>query len=586
MPLLGKKKQKNLSVDESKSKRWSFGRKKKTLGDDISAPPSPLTPSAQSSTFPSSALAPSPSPSPAPSSLNQSQELNSYALGRDGNVSPVSPITPEEPTATQQLSPPPSAGLYPPASYGNHSRKSSTASFPRELLDANGDSSEGGYINGGYVNPYANPYLTSKPGESSSPNPVRTSIGGDSLRDNPYRTSMDNPYRTSIDNPYRTSLDKPYRTSLDYRSSSPASPTTNTFLNPYSTTNNGDDRRSSYAGSIRNDYPSQQQQLLMREEEEVAGRRGSHTGSTSRLSMGYDRSQPTSRLSMSYEPSQQDDQLLIREEEQRKESPSINLYGTGYGANRLSQRYSSNRYSTSSYNPYSDLAYRQAQDDEEEEDVEAIKQEIRFVKQETVSSTRNAIRAGMQAEEAGRDTLMRLGQQGEQLHSAEKSLDIAHSKNRTAADQARELKTLNRSMFAVHVKNPFNSKERQEERERNILERHDSDVAAREETRKFGYGSTQVSNKLNLKGNPMAASASARNRMSLIERSKYQFEADQSDDEKEQEIEENLDQIGQIAGRLKTLAVTTGEELDRQNKQLGIVAEKVRCLDEGRKGVG
>lgn len=279
------------------------------------------------------------------------------------------------------------------------------------------------------------------------------------------------------------------------------------------------------------------------------------------------------RRSMSYDRPQQD-QLLIREEETaNSERRGSNPYN-GYNANRLSARYGSGKYNSGAYNPYNDYAYAQAQEDEEEEDVEAIKQEIRFVKQETVSNTRNAIRAGLQAEELGRDTLFRLGTQGEHLHNAEKSLDISHSKNRIAADSARELKTLNRSMFAVHVKNPFNSKERQAERERTILERHDADAAAREETRKFGYGSQQTA-KLAMKNNPMAASASARNRMSLVERSKYQFEADASDDEKEDEIDDNLNEIGQIAGRLKDLAVTTGKELDRQNKQIGKIAQKV-----------
>src|SRR5690606_2276237 len=66
-----------------------------------------------------------------------------------------------------------------------------------------------------------------------------------------------------------------------------------------------------------------------------------------------------------------------------------------------------------------------------------------------------------------------------------------------------------------------------------------------------------------------------RNQMSLAERSKYQFEADESDDEKEKEIESNLDAIGAAAGRLRGLALATQGELDRQNKQINNIIEKV-----------
>src|ERR1700736_5107241 len=50
----------------------------------------------------------------------------------------------------------------------------------------------------------------------------------------------------------------------------------------------------------------------------------------------------------------------------------------------------------------------QQQAEGSDEDVEAIKQEILFTKQESLSSTRNAIRIASEAEEQGRNTLTRL----------------------------------------------------------------------------------------------------------------------------------------------------------------------------------
>src|SRR5262249_34183723 len=47
----------------------------------------------------------------------------------------------------------------------------------------------------------------------------------------------------------------------------------------------------------------------------------------------------------------------------------------------------------------------------EDEDVEGIRQQTRFVKQESVNSTRNALRLAREAEDSARNTLGRLGEQ-------------------------------------------------------------------------------------------------------------------------------------------------------------------------------
>ena len=67
-----------------------------------------------------------------------------------------------------------------------------------------------------------------------------------------------------------------------------------------------------------------------------------------------------------------------------------------------------------SYGAYGDRQL--TAEEEEEEDVQATKQQIRFIKQEDVSSTRNALRIAAQAEETGMNTLARIGAQGERIH--------------------------------------------------------------------------------------------------------------------------------------------------------------------------
>jgi len=211
-------------------------------------------------------------------------------------------------------------------------------------------------------------------------------------------------------------------------------------------------------------------------------------------------------------------------------------------------------------------------EDDEEEDIRCLKGQISGKKDETISTSQNALMAARRAEESGRATLERLGMQGERLHNTEKNLDVAANQNRIAEEKARELKNYNRSMFAPHVSNPLRSSARAKEEEAKILSRHHSDREEREKTREFGYDSrNRVGRALNDNGRVESKATT-----SLAERSRYQFEADESDDEKERVIADNLDQLGAITGRLKGLAMATSAEVDRQNVQIEKIMKKVR----------
>src|SRR5271170_4462473 len=184
----------------------------------------------------------------------------------------------------------------------------------------------------------------------------------------------------------------------------------------------------------------------------------------------------------------------------------------------------------------------QAQDDDE--DVEAIKQEIRFTKQESLSSTRNAIRIASEAEETGRNTLTRLGTQSEKLSGIERNLDVSAAHARIAEDKARELKKLNRSMFAVHVSNPFNSRNRAEEEEQKIIERHEMERGERERNRKYAYDSAQrVNSALDKPGTgrrPKMNDVRRGGGSGIVGRSAVSFEADEEDVQMEKDIDSNL----------------------------------------------
>jgi hypothetical protein len=65
--------------------------------------------------------------------------------------------------------------------------------------------------------------------------------------------------------------------------------------------------------------------------------------------------------------------------------------------------------------------------DDEEDEVEGIKKQSRFIKQESVASTRNALRIAREAEETARNTLGRLGDQSGKCHLAFLSLPPTYS---------------------------------------------------------------------------------------------------------------------------------------------------------------
>jgi hypothetical protein len=140
------------------------------------------------------------------------------------------------------------------------------------------------------------------------------------------------------------------------------------------------------------------------------------------------------------------------------------------------------RKSAQSHGVYQDRRLT-AEEEEEEEDILATKQEIRFMKQQDVSSTRNALQVATKAEETGRSTLARLGAQGERIRNTEKNLDLAADHSRIAEEKVRELKTLNKSMFAVRAGNPFASAERRRKLDEDILNSHrDRERVRRAET--------------------------------------------------------------------------------------------------------
>ncbi|CEH16025.1 SNAP-25 (synaptosome-associated protein) component of SNARE complex [Ceraceosorus bombacis] len=242
---------------------------------------------------------------------------------------------------------------------------------------------------------------------------------------------------------------------------------------------------------------------------------------------------------------------------------------------------------------YQEEARQRTAEEEEEEEVEAVKQQMRFTKQESLSSTRNALRIAREAEETASGTILRLGQQSDQIANTERHLDMAKAHSSRADDNAKEMMRLNRSIFRPNV--GFNKEAKRNAEEARILNRHIEEREEREATRaealraqnrmdqslggpgsgrfgkfaadRFGGGKSAASREEEAKKNKLA------------QRSRYQFEATGSDDELEDELDNNLDEIGQLSGRLNQLGRAMGTEIDDQNSRIRRLGDKTSALD-------
>ncbi|KAL6945482.1 hypothetical protein ACO0QE_002939 [Hanseniaspora vineae] len=216
----------------------------------------------------------------------------------------------------------------------------------------------------------------------------------------------------------------------------------------------------------------------------------------------------------------------------------------------------------------------------EDEEVDEIKQKIRFTKQSSVASTRNTLKMAQDAEMAGMNTLGMLGNQSEKLNNIESNLSLMKVQNRTATNKVDDLKKYNRSVFAVHVGNPFTSKRRLREQEEKIKQQRMQDKVMQEHVdqelyssvKRIGGALDEVTKTDELKDRYQ--------RREILEKAKrYQFEQDEEDDDMEHELDKNLNHISDISGRLRKLAIATGQEVDKQQGRLRQIEDDTDNLD-------
>lgn len=226
------------------------------------------------------------------------------------------------------------------------------------------------------------------------------------------------------------------------------------------------------------------------------------------------------------------------------------------------------------YGGYGDQRELTAEEQEEAE-YQAILSEKRQVQQESVASVSRSVQMARQANEVGQATLARLGAQGERLHNTEKNLDLAANQNKIAQDRAAELKTLNRSMFAVHVGNPFTSKQRQQRADEEVMNRHRAERDQRETTRRDGYTATQ---RMESTFRDINTASQSRSQTGKKDYGKFNLEDEEGADELEDQIDDGLAELEGQVSMLNMVGRAIGKEVGSQNKQIDRIMTKVGDL--------
>jgi hypothetical protein len=156
--------------------------------------------------------------------------------------------------------------------------------------------------------------------------------------------------------------------------------------------------------------------------------------------------------------------------------------------------------------------------------------------------------------------------------------------NDRAQDEAKEIAALNRSIFRPNFQ--WNKSAKRDAEERRILDRHHDEREQRESNRRDVYTSRErvegafkaasQASAAKQRDDQYAATAAKYGQGSskLAGRGRYQFEADEEDEQMEQELDENLNEIGDLSKRLNLLARAAGDEVRSQNVKLNQLSEK------------
>ncbi|KAL1785670.1 synaptosomal-associated protein 23 [Sigmodon hispidus] len=183
---------------------------------------------------------------------------------------------------------------------------------------------------------------------------------------------------------------------------------------------------------------------------------------------------------------------------------------------------------------------------------EEIQQRAHQVTDESLESTRRILGLAIESQDAGIKTITMLDEQGEQLNRIEEGMDQINKDMREAEKTLTELnKCCGLCVCPCNRTKNFESGKNYKATWGDGGDNSPSNVVSKQPTR--------VTN-----GQPQQTTGTASG--GYIKRI--------TNDAREDEMEENLTQVGSILGNLKNMALDMGNEIDAQNQQIQRITEK------------
>ncbi|KAI9299148.1 hypothetical protein K502DRAFT_310474 [Neoconidiobolus thromboides FSU 785] len=208
-------------------------------------------------------------------------------------------------------------------------------------------------------------------------------------------------------------------------------------------------------------------------------------------------------------------------------------------------------------------------EDKEEEEINALKKQIRGVKQDSLAATRQALSKINESEAIATSTLTKLGSQSEKINSVERQMDIANKQADMALNKSAELKKINNSMFSIFsFKNPFKNEAKEKEKIERLKQEHEEQIKKEDELRQANYQANERVNSALKNNKPVNHQGSNQGSYKGNANGQYNFEEDEEGMKIEQEIDGNLDLISSTLGNLKNMSLAMSNELDIQNNKL------------------
>ncbi len=243
---------------------------------------------------------------------------------------------------------------------------------------------------------------------------------------------------------------------------------------------------------------------------------------------------------------------------------------------RSNSGYSRSDANNGSYDGYGEQRELTEEEKEAEEERDT-RDQTTALRNDTYDITNRLVQMTVQTGETVNATMNRLNQQGNRLHNTEKNLDVAANHNKIAETRTKELKVANRSMFAIHVDNPFTSKQRAAAQEKEILDRHRYEREQREATQRETFADHP-----RMEGGMNRVFRPAQHRVSTLsqaDRSRFAMADDLEGEETEEKINENLDIVSNQLKMLNRAAHYIGETVDEQNKMIDRITSKVSLFN-------